>query len=211
MPQILDLEILPGTKLGVWKIEEDPEELKWKLQWSAEDIRKFRSHNDGERSKHWLYSRVLLREMLNTEKFISLEADEYGKPYLVNFPEKISISHSGDMVAVMLSNSNCGMDIQLMKPYIEKIAYKFVSDEEWKYIHEDTRFEQLYFIWCCKEALYKHYGKKNLAFKENLFIYPSDWKPQGKTRGHIMRGDYFLELTVHWLTIENYLCAWAVG
>jgi 4'-phosphopantetheinyl transferase len=211
MPQILDLETAPGTRLGVWKIEEDPEELKWKLQWSAEDIRKFRSHNDGERSNHWLYSRILLREMLNTKKFIALEADEYGKPYLVNFPQKLSISHSGDMVAVMLSDVNCGMDIQLMKTNIEKIAHKFVSEEEWKYIHEDTRFEQLYLVWCCKEALYKYYGKKNLAFKENLFLYPCNWQTEGKTRGHIMRDGYFKELMVHWMAIDKYLLAWTAG
>jgi 4'-phosphopantetheinyl transferase len=212
MPQILDLEVGPGSRIGVWKIEEDPEELKWKLQWSAEDIRKFRSHNDGERSKHWLYSRILLREMLNTSKFIELEADEYGKPFLVNFPQKLSISHSGDMVAVMLSDFNCGMDIQLMKTgVIEKVAHKFVSTEEWHNIHEDDRNLQLYLVWCCKEALYKYYGKKALDFKENLFLYPFIWTPDGSTRGQIMKKDYFKELPVSWKKIENYLLAWTLG
>src|SRR2546430_2403613 len=103
MPQIIDIETSPGTKLGVWKITENPDDLKWKLQWGAEDIKRFRAYNTGERSNHWLYSRVLLREMLNTSKFIELEADEYGKPYLANFPQKLSISHSGDMVTVLLS------------------------------------------------------------------------------------------------------------
>jgi len=211
MPQILDLEVVPGSKLGVWKIEEDPEELKWKLQWSAEDIKRFQSHTDGERSKHWLYSRVLLREMLCTTKFIELQADEFGKPYLVNFPQKLSISHSGDMVAVMLSDYNCGMDIQLMKPNIERVAHKFINEEEWKYVQEETRLFDMYLIWCGKEALYKYYGRKNLAFKENLFLYPFTWNEEGTTQGHIERNEYFKQLNINWKVIEDYLLAWVVG
>jgi 4'-phosphopantetheinyl transferase len=211
MPQILDLEVGGNGRLGVWKMEEDPEELKWKLQWSAEDIKRFKSHNDGERSKHWLYSRVLLREMLHTTKFIELDADEYGKPFLINFSQKLSISHSGDMVAILLSEQNCGMDIQIMKPNIEKVAHKFISETEWKYITEDNPLQEMYVLWCCKEALYKYYGKKNLAFKEDLFLHPFDWKQEGTTRGHIERKEYFKELNVNWKVIGDYLLAWAVG
>ena len=211
MARILDLKIGTGSSLGVWKIEEEAEALKTKLQWSAEDIKRFQSHNDGERSKHWLYSRVLLREMLNTSGFIELDADEYGKPFLVNLPQKLSISHSGDMVAILLSNMECGMDIQIMKPDIEKVAHKFISEKEWKYVKESTRFEQLYLFWCCKEALYKFYGKKNLAFKENLGLEHFEWSSEGSVTGWIMKDDYLKTMDVHWQTIGNYLLAWVVG
>lgn len=211
MPRIIDLITIPEGHLGVWKIEEDAEALKAKLQWSAEDIKRFEAHNDGERSKHWLYSRILLREMLNTSGFIELEADEYGKPFLVNFPYKLSISHSGDMVAIMLSAYECGMDIQIMKPNIERIAHKFISEKEWEFIHDHTRFEQMYLFWCCKEALYKYYGKKNLAFKEHLAIKPFSWEPDGRLQGIITKDDYYKELPVYWKTIDNYLMAWVSG
>ena len=211
MPRILDLETILEGNLGVWEITEDPEELKSKLQWSAEDVRRFESHSDGERSKHWLYSRVLLREMLKTSGFIELSADEFGKPFLVNFPQKVSISHSGDMVAVMLSTFDCGMDIQLMKPNIERVAHKFINEEEWKSIDPDTRFEQMYLVWCCKEALYKYYGKKNLAFKEHLALKTFSWSPEGSLIGIIQKDDYYIELPVYWKRIDNYLLAWVSG
>jgi len=211
MPRILDLETIPEGNLGVWKIEENPEDLKSKLQWSEEDIRRFQSHMDGERSKHWLYSRMLLREMLNTSQFIELGADEFGKPLLGNFPRKISISHSGDMVAVMLSKHECGMDIQLMKPNIERVAHKFISEEEWQYLNPETRFEQMYLVWCCKEALYKYYGKKNLAFKENLALKSFSWNPEGSLMGVIKKDEYYKELPVYWKTIGDYLLAWVSG
>jgi len=211
MPQILDLPTRPGSKLGVWKIAEDPEELKGRLQWSEEDRLKFEQHTHGERSKHWLYSRVLLREMLNTDQFIDLQADAFGKPYLINFPKNLSISHSADMVAVMLSDVNCGMDIQIMRASIEKVAHKFISLEEWKYIDESTRLEQMFLFWCCKEALYKYYGRKNLEFRENLFLHPFAWSPEGSVKGHISKDDYFMELEVCWKMIENYLVVWTEG
>ena len=211
MPRILDLDTIPEGNLGVWKITEDPEDLKSRLQWSEEDTRRFQSHTDGERSKHWLYSRVLLREMLNTSSFIELGADEFGKPFLANFPQKLSISHSGEMVAVMLSQFDCGMDIQLMKPNIERVAHKFISDAEWQFIHPDTRFEQMYLVWCCKEALYKYYGKKNLAFKEHLALMSFKWSPEGMVQGIIKKDGYYKELPVYWKTIDDYMVAWVSG
>jgi len=211
MPRIIDLKTIPDGNLSVWKIEEDADDLKSKLQWSDEDKKRFEAHNDGERSKHWLYSRILLREMLNTSRFIELDADAYGKPFLANFTQKLSISHSGDMVAVMLSQYECGMDIQIMKPNIERIAHKFISEDEWKFVHENTRFEQIYLFWCCKEALYKYYGKKNLAFKEHLILKPFSWQPEGVLTGIIAKDDYYKELPVYWKTIDNYLMAWVSG
>ncbi len=211
MPRIIDLNTNPEGNLGVWKIEENPEDLKSRLQWSEEDIKRFQSHADGERSKHWLYSRVLLREMLNTSSFIELGADEFGKPFLANFLQKVSISHSGDMVAVMLSKQDCGMDIQIMKPNIERVAHKFINEAEWQSINTDTRFEQMYLVWCCKEALYKYYGKKNLAFKENLSLKTFSWTPEGELIGVIEKDDYYKELPVYWKTIDNYLLAWVSG
>ncbi len=212
MPRIIDIKTLPDGDLGVWRIEEDVEELKSKIQWSAEDKKRFEAHNDGERSKHWLYSRILLREMLHTSRFIELDADAFGKPFLVNFPQKLSISHSGDMVAIMLSNNHeCGMDIQIMKPNIERIAHKFINKEEWKSLNDETRFEQMYLFWCCKEALYKYYGKKNLAFKENLGLVPFSWSPEGEVMGIIKKDDYYKELSVYWKTIDDYLITWVAG
>src|ERR1044072_7496114 len=130
MPLLTEIEAGPGNRLGVWEITEDLADLKWQLQWGPEDIRRFGALNDEQRSMHWLCSRVLLRRMLNTEKFIDLQADEHGKPYLKNIPQKLSISHSGKRVAVLLSPKECGVDIQHIQPRIERIEHKFMSKEE---------------------------------------------------------------------------------
>jgi 4'-phosphopantetheinyl transferase len=91
------------------------------------------------------------------------------------------------------------------------VAHKFISEEEWQSIDPDTRFEQMYLVWCCKEALYKYYGKKNLAFKEHLALKTFSWSPEGSLIGIIQKDDYYIELPVYWKTIDNYLLAWVSG
>jgi phosphopantetheinyl transferase len=209
MPLELDITPVPNSRLGVWKIEEDLDHLKWELQWGQHDIKQFRAINDSERSMHWLVSRVLLRRLLNTSKFIDMQCDEHGKPYLVNFDYHISISHSGDRVAVLLSEKDCGVDIQLMKPRIEAVAHKFISDEEWTYLKDDTFTEQIYVFWCAKEALYKLYGKRKLEFRQHLFLHPFDMS-SGLVKGRIEKGSYFKELPVYFQKVDNYLLAFAV-
>jgi 4'-phosphopantetheinyl transferase EntD len=210
MPQILELEPDAGSRLAVWKIEEEAEELKWMLQWGQSDIMQYRSHADSLRSMHWLSSRVLLRKMLNTSKFIDLQVDEFGKPYLRNFPQKLSISHSNQMVTVLLSERECGIDIELMKPKIEKVAHKFISEEEWKYLTEEFRMEEMYVFWSVKEALYKYYGKKKLEFRKNIFLYPFEWKEKNTVRTRIEKGSYLVELPVSFRKLEDYILAYVI-
>ncbi len=59
--------------------------------------------------------------------------DDHGKPYLVNFDYEISLSHSYDYAAVMISkDKKVGVDIELMKEKIDLIKHKFLSVEELK-------------------------------------------------------------------------------
>jgi hypothetical protein len=47
--------------------------------------------------------------------------------------------------------------------------------------------EQLTVYWCAKESLYKLYGKKELAFKENLKIEPFHYSEKGIIKGWIQK------------------------
>src|SRR5690606_5399622 len=86
---------------------------------------------NGKRNLHWLSTRVLLRRMMNTDQYIDCRIDENGKPYLINFPYYISLSHSYEYAAVMISkNKAVGIDIEIIKDKIERIARKFLNSEE---------------------------------------------------------------------------------
>jgi 4'-phosphopantetheinyl transferase EntD len=63
-----------------------------------------------------------------------------------------------------------GIDIEKIKPRIEKVRDKFINPEEDRLIGKERELEQLTLAWCAKEALYKLFGIRNLDFRENMQV-----------------------------------------
>ena len=113
-----------NTQIGIWKVEESIAELENKLILNQEELDFYNKLNKGKRNLHWLAGRVLLRYLLETEKFIEVKGDEHGKPHLINFDFKISLTHSFDYAAVIISKKLVGIDIEKIKKIIGKIVIK---------------------------------------------------------------------------------------
>lgn len=185
-------EIDSNTSFAIWKIEETVEELLVQLQLKEHELSYLDTLNNGKRNIHWLSTRVLLRRMIGTDDYIDCKIDSSGKPYLSNFPHYISLSHSYDYAAVMISKDKVvGIDIELIKDKIERIAHKFLSKEEIQFIEKDNRIEHLYVTWCAKEAIYKLHGKKNISFLEHIRLMPFQYKTKGSFEAelHIATGE----------------------
>lgn len=173
-------ELDNGVRFAIWRIEETADELIGRLQLDEGEKTILNRLNKGKRTLHWLATRVLLRNMLDTTGYISCPSDENGKPYLANFPQRISLTHSFDYAAVMMSdNGDVGIDLELVKDKILRIADKFMRPIELEYITNQHRVEQLYACWCAKEAVYKLQGNKGVSFKDNMTILPFDFQDQG--------------------------------
>lgn len=171
MPIVFNKNIDDQTILAVWKIEESEAELKAGLQLKQHELDFIDSLNNGKRLLHWLSTRLLLRTMLNTTDYIDCRMDEHGKPYLEELDFEISLSHSYDYAAVMISgNKKVGVDIELMKEKIQLIKHKFLSVAELEQPQLDTSTEGLYVSWCVKEAIYKWNGRKGLELKKDMFV-----------------------------------------
>lgn len=167
------------VRFAIWRIEESAEDLIGRLQLDERERAVLSGLNKGKRTLHWLATRVLLRKMLNTPGYINCPSDENGKPYLANFPQRISLTHSFDYAAVMMSDDGeVGIDLELVKPKILRIADKFMKPEELEVIGND-HVEKLYACWCAKEAVYKLQGNKGVSFKDNMTIRPFDFQDQG--------------------------------
>ena len=166
--------------LAIWKIEETEEELLAGLQLKQHELDIISSLNSGKRLLHWLSTRLLLRTMLNTTEYIDCQFDEHGKPYLVNFDYHISLSHSYDYAAVMISKDHAvGVDIELIKHKIKTIKHKFLNVVELAQKQSGDKIDGLYIAWCAKEAIYKWHGKKGLEFKQHIHIKPFKLKNKG--------------------------------
>ena len=127
------------------------------------------------------------------------------QPYLANFPHFISLSHSFDYAAVMVSKDKAvGIDIELIKDKIERIAHKFMSKRELAFIKKD-RIEQLYACWCAKEAIYKLHGKKNISFLDHIRIEPFDYSGTGSFIASLDTGSQKNHYTVHYDKFKEYM------
>ncbi|MCZ4243453.1 4'-phosphopantetheinyl transferase family protein [Pedobacter punctiformis] len=204
MPIVYNKNIDEHSVLAIWKIEETESELFAGLQLKQHELDVISTFNNGKRLLHWLSTRLLLRTMLNTAEYIDCQFDEHGKPYLVNFDYSISLSHSYDYAAVMISkNHPVGVDIELIKHKIKSIKHKFLSDIELaqKQIGDNT--DGLYVCWCAKEAIYKWYGKKGLEFKQHIHIKPFKLKSEGSLSAVVELPEGTRSLTVNYFKTKD--------
>jgi phosphopantetheinyl transferase len=108
--------------------------------------------------------------LLKPDEF-PVEYDSSGKPYLAGSELHISVTHTDDLAAIIISrHARVGIDIERIRPRIEKVRDKFISQDEAVLIGKERELEQLTLAWCAKEALYKLYGLRNLDFRENICV-----------------------------------------
>lgn len=200
------MQVDGDTEFALWKIEESAEELYNQLQLNGREKAYVESLGNGKRNLHWLGTRVLLRTMLHTDEYIDCQVDGHGKPYLVNMPYHISLSHSFDYAAVMISKSKAvGIDIELISQKVERIAHKFLDQRELSLIEPEHKIEQLYVCWCAKEAVYKCNGRKVISFLDHIRLDISDWKIPGSIRANIEKGDIKLHFDVNYMPFGDYM------
>jgi phosphopantetheine--protein transferase-like protein len=201
-----------NTEFALWKIEEEATELYNKLQLDSHEKAYFEKISKSKRHLHWLGTRVLLRTMLRTDEYIDCKVDVHGKPYLVNLPYHISFSHSFDYAAVMLSrNAPVGIDIELVKEKVERIAEKFMRPAEMNFIEEAHKIEHLYVCWCAKEAIYKCYGQKEVSFADNILLQPFGFAKAGTLQARLNKGEVDINYKVEYLQYEDYMVGYVKG
>ncbi|MBQ0084914.1 MAG: 4'-phosphopantetheinyl transferase superfamily protein [Prevotella sp.] len=111
-----------------------------------------------------LKSYLILKEILtnffdfNEKDHIHFNYGEYGKPYIIDGPH-FSISHCKEAIAVAVSNTPIGIDIESMRHISEGLIKKTMNNDEQKIIERsDNREEAFIKIWTKKEAVLKMYG-----------------------------------------------------
>lgn len=215
MPVVFDLKIDEHTELAVWKIEESHDQLMSGLQLKQHELDKIDSFKSEKRALQWLSTRLLLRTMLNTKEYIDCQMDEHGKPYLVNYDYHISLSHSYDYAAVMISrdaDKKVGLDMEMIKHKIKLVRHKFLSDVELGQKQIGDNINGLYVCWCAKEAIYKWHGRKELEFKRDIHIKPFKLRDEGDLIALVELPEGTKELEVNYFkTDDGYMLGYVIG
>jgi len=173
MPLLSLKQLNEHTRLGLWQLDEPAEELRNALPpYVAVEARLEQVH--PRRQREWLASRVLAYRLL--QEFdappVQLLRNPDGKPYFPNTGFRVSISHSPQLAAVILSDTyEVGIDIEMVSPKALRVQDKFLTENEKKHTGGDEQRTCLY--WSAKETLYKLYSRKRLILKENLAIQPT--------------------------------------
>ena len=206
MPIFFKKQINDNILIGIWKISESAEWLNSKLILDKEDFEIFNSFKTELRKKHWLTYRILLKELIDSKSELKILYDESGKPYLKNSNYKISVSHSFEFAAAIVSRKvPAGIDIEKISQRIERIKNKFLSENELKDINESFRLEKLYIYWCAKEALYKLYGKRDLNFITNIKIAPFNFEQKGHINGELSGDSYSKKYKLFYEQVNDYM------
>ena len=144
-----------GHQVSIWKIEEDEGFFLDRLDLHEKEKAELEKIK-GRRRLEWLASRYLVHLMVSDEPEwdrIPLLKDEFGKPHLNDHELHVSFSHSKEFVAVILGKMSVGIDIQRFVPRISAIAHKYMREEEFASLMDETRLEHLHYYWGAKEAL----------------------------------------------------------
>ena len=146
-------------QIAIWEIKETLAEL---LQEAKNlDVSKF---NTEKRKKEFLSIRILLN-ILDPNSIVSY--NKYGAPQLEN-NKFISISHSENLAAVIISTNNVGLDIQKISKKPLELSSKFIAKNK----HTPLTKEKATLIWSCKEAVFKWHQKGNINFIKDIQVDP---------------------------------------
>jgi len=204
MPVILKIEQKNGQKSGIWEIREDEPILLVRASLNDSDRVSLSNIINPQRRLEWLAVRALLKEFYTSPPTIQYDAK--GKPHFTNQTDKISISHSGKMVAIALYfGQTPGIDIEKLHPRIRKIATRFLSDEEKITLGTNPSIEQLTIVWGAKEVLFKVYEHGGIEFKTDFRIQPFVLEAKGKLKGIIQKGNNTLRIPMEYLLIDDYV------
>ena len=169
-------EVYPGVSLGLWQMDESPEQLfdlyPHLLPYRSSLDDKYK--NDG-RKLEFLAIRALMYGMLRVNgasKGLLSHAGDFthngqGKPLFRGY--HVSISHTKGYAALILSKkSEVAVDIEYMSDRVERIASKFLRKDE----RADSLDAKLVH-WCAKETVFKLFSEENLLF-EDMRVKPFD-------------------------------------
>ena len=169
MPILFTEKSLNNSVYAVWKRNESISCFLDQINLHPEELAQFYGQMPP-RILQWLSSRFLLKMIAGAGEDILFLKDGFGKPYISNYSKHVSLSHSGNMIAAIVSDNPTGIDIERISAKTVELKDKFADDKELDLKNEEE--DPVFFtrLWTIKEAVYKAYGKKQVKFKEQINI-----------------------------------------
>ena len=167
MPLFKTIHYNCTTQILVWKITESYQELFDTVVLNEKNSIRLAGMKSQLHQRAFLSVRKLFQLAGYTD--FDLYYDEFGKPNL-NDGKHISITHSHEFSAIILSDETVGIDMELQREKSIKIADKF-CDSEFQYLTDNEEYiRKLTVIWGAKEAIFKIRNEKGISFKNHIKV-----------------------------------------
>jgi phosphopantetheinyl transferase len=160
------------AKLYLWKITEDLSELRSQIRLKNSSIARLESMKSESHQKGFLAVRMLLQH--NEYDDFDLYYDAFGKPHIK--PQgcfvkdvEISISHSNDFSAIVISQEKVGLDLEQIKDKTLRIAPRFMDVSHLDNLSKEEKIKKATVIWGIKESIFKIKNEQGISFPNHIF------------------------------------------
>ena len=196
------------TTVKIWKITESYKDLFEPLDLKSNSLERVLGMKSELHQRGFLSVRHLLRDFGYTDQ--DLYYDKNGKPHLKD-GKHISITHSFTFSAIIISDAEVGIDIEMQREKIGRIATKFV-DYEFQYLEKesDCYVRRLTVIWGIKESLYKLFATPGMLFREHFLVIPF-LIDDGETVSWINYNNKKYRFNANFLEFEGFTCAYVIA
>ncbi len=202
------ITVTPSITVYIWKVSETEEELAEGIILTPACQQRMLGMKSEQHRKGFLSIRHLMAEAGYVDHDLYYDAN--GKPHLKD-GNHISITHSHDFTGIIVAHTDeVGIDIEMQREKILKIAHKFTQPEEYRTLaNADAIIRKLTIVWGAKEALYKIYSEKGLSFLQHIDVKEfaldetesiAEITYQGKNSSY----------SVDFLEFEGYTCVYSV-
>jgi len=210
MPLIFNKNIdFNKTRIVVWENTESNDFYINKLNLTDIELNTVHSYRE-HRQKEWFCSRYLIKSIVDDSN-CKIIKDNFGKPILKSSNCHISISHSKNKAAAIISNTPVGIDIQKKEDKIYRIHKKFISEQEITQLDQNNIESAYHIFWGAKECMYKAWGKKELEFKKHMHIYPFKYfRKDLNLKGWVKKDEAFQKYDIFTDLIDDFYLVYAL-
>ncbi len=184
------------TSVAILALTDNNIQTKYtKKQWFHEkELLKLSTFTYKKRYREWIGGRICSKQSLFTffeQQHISnnipehhsykISSEKSGRPYFsglnstIASPPDLSISHSKNYAAALVSTVRCGIDIQYSADNLPRVQDRFSTKKELLLLQQDfphlSNIQQLTLLWTGKEAVKKMLSYENMpGFQELTLI-----------------------------------------
>ncbi|WP_300439711.1 4'-phosphopantetheinyl transferase superfamily protein [Christiangramia sp.] len=207
MPLYKTITVDELTKVFIWKVEESFDWLSKNVELSDHCSNRVHGMKSEIHRRGFMSIRHLMAEAGYTDH--DLYYDDHGKPHLKD-DKYISITHSFNFTAIIISNKDVGIDIEKQRNKILKIANKFTPLDEYHTLaNEEALIRKLTIVWGAKESVYKILAQPGVGFLQHINVTDFDFD-DAKTTTHVRYNGIDGWFDVEFLEFENFTCVYAM-